>query len=145
MTISNAEWDVMRVIWAQGETTSSQIITILSQKKQWSASTVKTLITRLADKGYISSRRQGKQYLYQALLSEKDTLENQINTLFERICLTKHYGLLEHLLEKTPMTSAEIQQLEQLLEVKRVSAVPKVICNCVPGQCQCQHHLEVKS
>ena len=51
LTISSAEWEVMRVLWAKGQATSSEIIAILSKKLDWSASTVKTLIGRLADKG----------------------------------------------------------------------------------------------
>ena len=51
LTISSAEWEVMRVLWAKGQATSSEIIAILAKKLDWSASTVKTLIGRLADKG----------------------------------------------------------------------------------------------
>ena len=51
LTISSAEWEVMRVLWAKGQATSSEIIAILAKKLDWSASTVKTLLGRLADKG----------------------------------------------------------------------------------------------
>ena len=53
LTISSAEWEVMRVLWAKGQATSSEIIAILSKKLDWSASTVKTLLGRLADKGKV--------------------------------------------------------------------------------------------
>lgn len=49
LTISSAEWN-MRVLWAKGQATSSEIIAILAKKLDWSASTVKTLLGRLADK-----------------------------------------------------------------------------------------------
>lgn len=58
LTISSAEWEVMRVLWAKGQATSSEIIAILAKKLDWSASTVKTLLGRLADKGYLTSQRQ---------------------------------------------------------------------------------------
>ena len=60
LTISSAEWEVMRVLWAKGQATSSEIIAILAKKLDWSASTVKTLLGRLADKGYLTSQRQGR-------------------------------------------------------------------------------------
>ena len=64
LTISPAEWEVMRVLWAKGQATSSEIIEILAKKLDWSASTVKTLIGRLADKGYLTSQRQGRGFIY---------------------------------------------------------------------------------
>ena len=52
LTISSAEWEVMRVLWAKGQATSSEIIAILAKKLDWSASTVKTFgLDVLADKG----------------------------------------------------------------------------------------------
>lgn len=48
--ISAAEWEVMRVVWASGDIKSSDIITILRKKYQWSDSTIKTLIGRLVKK-----------------------------------------------------------------------------------------------
>lgn len=48
--ISAAEWEVMRVVWASGDIKSSDIITILRKKYQWSDSTIKTLIGRLVEK-----------------------------------------------------------------------------------------------
>ena len=39
LTISSAEWEVMRVLWAKGQATSSEIIAILAKKLDWSAST----------------------------------------------------------------------------------------------------------
>lgn len=49
-TISDAEWEVMRVVWANGDMKSSEIIAILHAKYHWSDSTVKTLIGRLVKK-----------------------------------------------------------------------------------------------
>lgn len=57
MSISNAEWEIMRVVWTKEETTSSEILDILEDKTDWTASTVKTLLKRLVDKGYLSTQR----------------------------------------------------------------------------------------
>ncbi|NSX80786.1 BlaI/MecI/CopY family transcriptional regulator, partial [Streptococcus pyogenes] len=68
--ISAAEWEVMRVVWASGDIKSSDIITILRKKYQWSDSTIKTLIGRLVKKNLLTSYREGRAYIYQALLDE---------------------------------------------------------------------------
>ena len=68
MAISNAEWEIMRVVWTKEETTSSEILDILEDKTDWTASTVKTLLKRLVDKGYLSTQKVGKSFRYSALI-----------------------------------------------------------------------------
>ncbi|MGT2636368.1 CopY/TcrY family copper transport repressor [Streptococcus ratti] len=144
-TISNAEWEVMRVVWAKQKTSSSEIIAVLSRAYRWSASTIKTLITRLSEKGYVTSQRQGRKYIYSSLISEEEALEQQVSEVFSRICVTKHQALVKHLIEETPMTLSDIEDLEALLLSKKANAVPEVKCNCIVGQCSCHEHLEVMS
>lgn len=141
--ISDSEWEVMRVIWAQGAIGSSDIIEILSARFSWSASTVKTLLGRLVDKGLVSTQRQGRAFLYHAELSESAAQRQEMTALFSRICVTKHSGLLEELINQTPMTLSEIEGFQALLLKKKEKAVEKVACNCIPGQCACSHHEEV--
>ena len=141
LTISSAEWEVMRVLWAKGQATSSEIIAILAKKLDWSASTVKTLIGRLADKGYLTSQRQGRGFIYQASLGEDEANFQALEAVFDKICLTNHSDLLGQLMAKTPMTQADVDKLQALLAAKE--PVDQVVCDCVPGQCACRHHMEV--
>ena len=140
LAISSAEWEVMRVLWAKGQATSSEIIEILA-KLDWSASTVKTLIGRLADKVYLTSQRQGRGFIYQASLGEDEAIFQDLEAVFDKICLTKHSDLLGQLIAKTPMTQADVEKLQALLLAK--APVDQVVCDCVPGQCACGHHMEV--
>ena len=141
LAISSAEWEVMRVLWAKGQATSSEIIEILAKKLDWSASTVKTLIGRLADKGYLTSQRQGRGFIYQASLGEDEANFQALEAVFDKICLTNHSDLLGQLIAKTPMTQADVDKLQALLLAK--APVDQVVCDCVPGQCACGHHMEV--
>ena len=139
--ISSAEWEVMRVLWTKGETTSTEITKILSSKQDWSASTVKTLLGRLADKGYLTSRREGRTYLYQAVLNEEEANLTAFNEVLSKICLTKHHQLLGELIQQTPMTKLQIKDLQDIIASKE--SVERVQCDCQPGQCHCVSHVEV--
>ena len=138
--ISSAEWEVMRVLWTKGETTSTEITLILSTKQDWSASTVKTLLGRLADKGYLTSRREGRTYLYQAVLNEEEAHLTAVQEVLSKICLTKHHHLLGKLIQQTPMTKEQIKDLQEILASKE--SVEQVQCDCQPGQCHCVCHVE---
>lgn len=141
MSISNAEWEIMRVVWTKEETTSSQILEILEQKTDWTASTVKTLLKRLVDKGYLATQKSGKLFLYSTLVSEEEAINRQADELFDKFCQRKHTVIIKHLLETTPMTMADINDLQALLLSKKEEALEEVPCNCIPGQCRCKEHL----
>lgn len=141
MSISNAEWEIMRVVWTKEETTSSQILGILEQKTDWTASTVKTLLKRLVDKGYLATQKSGKSFLYSTLVSEEEAINRQADELFDKFCQRKHTVIIKHLLETTPMTMADINDLQALLLSKKEEALEEVPCNCIPGQCRCKEHL----
>lgn len=136
--ISAAEWEVMRVVWASGDIKSSDIITILRKKYQWSDSTIKTLIGRLVKKNFLTSYRQGRAYIYQALLDETLLQKETLATVLDGICQRQHTRLLLERLYHLPMTLEEIGAFQELLEVKKENAVLEVPCNCLPGQCHCQ-------
>lgn len=86
MSISNAEWEIMRVVWTKEETTSSEILDILEDKTDWTASTVKTLLKRLVDKGYLSTQKVGKSFRYSALISENEVMKQETTDFFNKFC-----------------------------------------------------------
>ncbi|MCU9532979.1 CopY/TcrY family copper transport repressor [Streptococcus sp. CSL10205-OR2] len=139
-SISDAEWEVMRVIWTYHETTSKEIINVLGPKKDWSTSTIKTLLARLVEKEFVSSYRQGKHYVYSSLISEDEAQFSELKKAFSRICQKKHADLLLKLLDDTLMTQADVQIFSDKLTEKKENTVDEVYCNCVPGQCLCMHH-----
>ena len=141
MSISKSEWEIMRVIWTKEEATSGQILEILGNKNDWTASTVKTFLKRLVDKGYLVRTRSGKSYLYSSTLTEQDAMNQQVDDLFDKFCQRKHTMILKHLLKETPMTLTDIADLQALLLAKKEEALDEVPCNCIPGQCRYKVHL----
>ena len=70
--ISDAEMEIMKVIWNnKNPLTSKQIIALISNN-QWKTTTVLTLLSRLVDKGFLKTERQGRNYLYSYILSHKE-------------------------------------------------------------------------
>ena len=48
--ISEAEWEVMKLLWSKNPLTANKIVEVLSRKKPWKPKTIKTLLNRLANK-----------------------------------------------------------------------------------------------
>ena len=58
--ISDAEWEVMKIVWSKEEITANEIIESLNGKQEWKNTTVKSLINRLLNKEAIGFRKNGK-------------------------------------------------------------------------------------
>ena len=70
--ISDAELEVMKIIWEQREVTSLEIIDKLAYCN-WNNNTIRTLINRLIAKRAVGiSRKEGKVYTYVPLIKEKE-------------------------------------------------------------------------
>lgn len=136
-TITDAEWEIMRVVWAKMETTSTEIIDVLKNKTEWKPSTVKTLLSRLVGKNYLFTRKDGKQFIYQASVAEEDAITDARNDLFEKICNKKIGSVLIESLKEEEISLSDIETLEKLLAEKKKTAPAEVACNCIPGQCNC--------
>ncbi|MFK5676507.1 MULTISPECIES: CopY/TcrY family copper transport repressor [unclassified Ligilactobacillus] len=136
--ISNAEWEVMRLLWSLGEASSKQLADLLVRKQGWKAATVKTLLGRLVNKEYVVARKSGRRYLYRAVVGEQATIDAQLKMSFDKIC-QRHAGrALIHVIQNIPLTTADIERLIGLLTKRRKTAPDTLSCNCLfpPQECQ---------
>nr|WP_283809027.1 CopY/TcrY family copper transport repressor [Vagococcus allomyrinae] len=138
--ISDAEWEVMRVVWTLGETTSPEIILILQEKMGWKPPTIKTLIGRLVKKDILSTENFGKKYIYRPLVTEEETVKSATESLFAHICAKKIGATIADLIDEADLTHDDISMIMEELVAKKETAVESIACNCVPGQCECAEH-----
>ena len=135
--ITDAEWEIMRVVWTKEETTSNEIIDVLQGKTDWKPSTVKTLLSRLVTKHYLKTRKEGKQFIYHALVEESKAVKQVSEELFDKICHKKIGSLLIDVMGEKELSLSDIEIMEKILADKKKTAPETVACNCLPGQCNC--------
>lgn len=135
--ITDAEWEVMRVVWANNEVTSKEISQVLQKKKGWKSATIKTFIGRLVKKGMLNTEKEGNRYLYSASVNEEESLKSVTSELFELICNKEVGKTIAELISGATLSYKDVALLEEVLEIKKMDAVEEVECNCVPGQCNC--------
>ena len=138
--ITDAEWEVMRVVWAHGSVTSREIIEILESKMQWKAPTIKTLIGRLVEKGALNTEQEGRKYIYSANIEEREAVGSFTNDIFDRICRKNVGNVIASIIKDHTLSFDDIQRLEEILEMKKAFAVEEVACQCAEGQCDCHLH-----
>ncbi|UJF16807.1 CopY/TcrY family copper transport repressor (plasmid) [Jeotgalibaca sp. MA1X17-3] len=140
--ITDAEWEIMRVVWANEAVTSKEIIAILKNKKQWKAATIKTLIGRLVEKGALHTLEEGRKFIYSAAITQEESMDVVTKDVLSRVCNKRKGHVISTMIADTTLSSADIFTLKALLEQKSTMALNEVLCECVSGQCECeeQHH-----
>ena len=131
MQISDAEWQVMKIIWMQGEQTSTDLIKVLEKRFSWSKSTIQTLLARLVEKECLTREKQGKSFIYSALLKQEDSRKLLVQDIKDKLCSRRIKLLLADLIEECDFTLDDLEGLEKVIAKKKASAVAEVRCNCM--------------
>ena len=131
MQISDAEWQVMKIIWMQGEQTSNDLIRVLAERFDWSKSTIQTLLARLVEKECLTRKKEGKSFVYSALLTLDQSRDLLIKDIKDKVCSRRIKNLLADLIMECDFTLADLEDLEAVISEKKVSAVTEVRCNCM--------------
>lgn len=129
--ISNAEWEIMRLLWTLKSATSRQLIKLLSAKFQWKPATVKTLLRRLADKKIVRIEKNGRVFTYYPNIPEQETIEHQLMDSVGKICQMHVGRTLDEVIKEVPLTQDDILRLQETLKMKLRNAPTKLECNCL--------------
>ena len=131
MQISDAEWQVMKIIWMQGEQTSTDLIRVLAERFDWSKSTIQTLLARLVEKECLTRKKEGKFFVYSALLTLDQSRDLLVQDIKDKVCSRRIKNLLADLITECDFTQADLEDLEAVISEKKSSAVTEVKCNCM--------------
>lgn len=117
--VSDAELEVLKVIWKKKETTSKEIIENLEEQK-WKDNTIRTLINRLIAKKAVGiSKKEGKTYSYVPLISEKEYTEFAKKHFLNQLFYGSTYECVKFLIEKDKKVREEIELLLKKLKNKQ--------------------------
>ena len=131
MQISDAEWQVMKIIWMQGEQTSTDLIRVLAERFDRSKSTIQTLLARLVEKECLTRKKEGKFFVYSALLTLDQSRDLLVQDIKDKVCSRRIKNLLADLIVECDFTLADLEDLEAVISKKKSSAVTEVRCNCM--------------
>lgn len=130
-TISDSEWEVMRIVWTIGATHTSQIIEQLQTKEDWSESTIKTLIRRLVKKGILAAKKDGRRYIYTATVGQTEMMIHASQELLDKMCDMHKGAVILQLLSESPISKTDLSKMQDLLAKKAATAPDSVPCNCL--------------
>jgi predicted transcriptional regulator len=117
LAVSDTELEVLKVLWEQGPRTVRDTVAILrEQGRTWAYNTVLTLLQRLEAKGYVRADKGSLAHVFHAAISREELLRQHLQELADQLCEGTPAPLVLALVEGQRLTSAEIEQLRQLLD-----------------------------
>lgn len=117
--ISETEWEVMKVVWAQAPLTANDVIARLAaQDPTWHPKTARTLLNRLVKKGALGFRRDGRAYLYRPLVAERDCVAAATDSFLDRVFGGALEPMLACFVERRKPSTAELRELRRILQRK---------------------------
>ena len=122
MNISDAEWQVIRIIWERAPVSAAEVIGRLCPANGWSHRTVRTLLARLVEKGAVRTKADGNRYLYRARVTRSRCVRAEGKSFLEKVFGGDAAELLVHFVRNANMTPGQIDELKRLLDEKRDEA-----------------------
>ncbi len=117
--ISEAEHQVMKIIWTDHPIMASEIINILKEKTDWKPKTIKTLINRLLTKGAIGFEKSGREYNYYPLMEEADFVKTESRLFVKRLFGGSMKPMLVSMVENDDLTLEDIDELRKYIMDKK--------------------------
>ena len=106
---------IMQVLWSKGEAGVRDIQEHLKRKedRELAITTLNTVLQRLYKRGIVNYRKEGRQYIYRAEVTEKETQSSMASSLINKLFKGKSSVLVNHLLESSAFDSDELEELKQ--------------------------------
>ena len=127
--LSDAERDVLKVLWEEGPLAVRDALAHLAaQGQEWSRSTVITLLQRLEKKGYVASDKSQFAFVFRALVSREEVMHARMTDLAGELCDGEALPLVLAFAERHRFSPAELARFRQMidaLEAKRPKRGPK--------------------
>lgn len=116
LSISESEWKIMKVLWERPNLTLKEIAASLDET-EWSYTTIRTLVTRLMEKGAITADKSStNNFRYYPDASENECKNKEVNRLLSRVFDGSVSMLVSTLTKDSNLTEEEQKELMNIIE-----------------------------
>lgn len=115
--ISPAEWTVMEVLWERSPQTASDVFKSLQGSTGWALNTVRTMLTRLVEKGALSTEKKAAGAIeFMPAVAREACVQAESESFLQRVFQGATDSLLLHFAERSKLTPEEAIKLKRLFD-----------------------------
>ncbi|RGY98235.1 BlaI/MecI/CopY family transcriptional regulator [Clostridium sp. AM58-1XD] len=116
--ISEAEFEVMKIVWKLAPISTNEVTDILTRSTEWSPKTIQTLLKRLVNKNALTYEKQGRLFIYTPLVKEDEYLIQKSCSFLKRYYDGNITSMLSSFIENDQLSDTDINTLRSLLSKK---------------------------
>lgn len=113
--ITEAEFEVMKIVWKYAPISTNEITERLTQATSWNPKTIQTLIKRLTTKGALSYEKHSRMFVYTPLVAESEYIGHKSSSFLERYFNGDITAMLAAYMENDKLSETELDSLRSLL------------------------------
>ena len=113
--ISEAEFEVMKVIWKYAPISTNEVTEKLTQTTDWSPKTIQTMLKRLVTKKALTYEKQSRVCVYTPLVPETEYIRQESNSFLNKYYNGNIVSMLTSYLEDDKLSKTELDTLRHLL------------------------------
>ena len=114
--LSELENKVMKIVWKLREAKAEEIRLNLAKAHPLTDSTIRTVLRRLAAKGYVKHRVEGRTYIYSPIEKSQAVAVDAVRSIIDRFCNGSVESLLVGMIDRNVVSAAKLQELAERIE-----------------------------
>lgn len=119
--LTEAEWAIIQVIWENEPCAAPDVQELLEKSRNWTYSTVKTLMDRMVTKGLLKTEKIRNLILYRSVVTKKQAQNSEIIRTVKRAFDGAFTPMMQFLLDNTSLSHEQLNELEDLIRKKKIS------------------------
>lgn len=120
--MTELENDVMQVVWKSGPCSVEAVYDIVSQNRDLKETTVRTLLRRLEEKGYLAHESDGRAYVYRAKESARGLAARAVRQIIDRFCGGSVEELVSGMVDANVLSKSEMSRLAEFVKNRKEGA-----------------------
>ncbi|CZR95711.1 MULTISPECIES: BlaI/MecI/CopY family transcriptional regulator [unclassified Clostridioides] len=122
--ISEAEYQVMKIVWKYAPISTNEVIEKLVETSTWSPKTIQTMLLRLVKKGALTYEKNSRVFVYTPLVKEEEYVATESRSFLNRFYNGALNSMVLNFLENDKLSEDDIEELKEILN-KRVTKEDK--------------------
>jgi BlaI family transcriptional regulator, penicillinase repressor len=113
--LTDLENEVMQAVWNGGTCTVEAAYLVVSRKRKLKETTVRTLLRRLEQKGYLEHKSDGRAYVYRAVEPARSLAARAVRQIIDRFCQGSVEELVNGMVDAKVLNKGELDKLEKFV------------------------------
>lgn len=114
--LGETEIEVLNHVWDLGEATVKDVRKRILENRQVAYTTIMTVMKNLAEKGYLTYRKDGVTYVYSALEKPEEVRSNLVSNLISKAFKGSPSELVKTLVQNEDLTEEEISEIKKMID-----------------------------